>query len=225
MSLHQTAGHFVKLVVEHRRAVIERAGDPERHEDGLVAMLLDATARYREELTEERLLGWHSWLFPEGRSGLRRIRAGAWRTGPVQVVSGPVGRERVHFEGPEPERVPGEMSAFLDWFNSPPETDGVIRAGMAHLWFVAVPPFEDGNGRIARALTDMALARSQQSPMRLYSVSHRILRERDAYYRALENATRGPATSPPGSAGSPSASAGPWTTPWRRCPWRSRTPP
>ena len=143
----------------------------------------------------------------------------------MQVVSGPVGRERVHFEGPEPERVPGEMSAFLDWFNSPPETDGVIRAGMAHLWFVAVPPFEDGNGRIARALTDMALARSQQSPMRLYSVSHRILRERDAYYRALENATRGPATSPPGSAGSPSASAGPWTTPWRRCPWRSRTPP
>ena len=115
--------------------------------------------------------------------------AGAWRTGPVQVVSGHVGRERVHFEGPEPGRVPGEMSAFLDWFNSPPETDGVLRAGMAHLWFVAVHPLEDGNGRIARALTDMALARSQQSPMRLYSVSHRILRERNAYCRALENAT------------------------------------
>ena len=191
MSLHQTAGHFVKLVVERRRAVIERAGDPELHEDGLVGMLLDATARYREELTEERLLGWHSWLFPQGRSGLRRVRAGAWRTGPAWVVSGHVGRERVHFEGPEPGRVPGEMSAFLEWFNRPPETDGVLRAATAQLWLAAVHPFEDGNGRIARALTDMALARSQQSPTRLYSMSHRILRERNAYYRTLENATRG----------------------------------
>ena len=109
----------------------------------------------------------------------------------MQVVSGHVGRERVHFEGPEPERVPGEMSAFLEWFNSPPETDGVIRAATAHLWFVAVHPFQDGNGRIAQAITDMALAQSQSSPMRLYSVSHRILRERDAYYHALENATKG----------------------------------
>ena len=150
---------------------------------------LDATARYREELTEERLLGWHSWLFPNSIHLDQPVRAGAWRTGPAQVVSGHVGRERVHFEGPEPERVPGEMSAFLEWFNSPPETDGVIRAATAHLWFAAVHPFEDGNGRIARAITGMALARSQSSPMRLYSVSHRILRERDAYYHALENAT------------------------------------
>ena len=156
--------------------------------EGIVSIMVDATARYWEGLTEERLLGWHSWLFPQGRSGLRRVRAGAWRTGPVQVVSGHVGRERVHFEGPDPERVPGEMSAFLEWFNSPPETDGVLRAATAHLWFAAVHPFEDGNGRIARAITDMALARSQSSPMRLYSVSHRILRERDAYYRTLENA-------------------------------------
>ena len=185
MSLHQTAGHCVKLVLERRRAVIERAGDPERHEDGL-----DATARYREELTEERLLGWHSWLFPNSIHLDQPVRAGAWRTGPVQVVSGHVGRERVHFEGPEPERVPAEMSAFLEWFNRPPETDGVIRAATAHLWFAAVHPFEDGNGRIARAITDMAPARSQQSPTRLYSMSHRILRERDAYYRALGNATR-----------------------------------
>ena len=117
--------------------------------------------------------------------------AGAWRTGPVQVVSGPVGRERVHFEGPEPERGPGEMSAFLDWFNRAPETDGVLQAGAAHLWFAAVHPFEDGNGRIARAITDMALARSQGSPTRLHSMSRRILRERDAYYRALESASRG----------------------------------
>ncbi len=172
MSLHQTAGHCVKLVLERRRAVIERAGDPERHEDGL-----DATARYREELTEERLLGWHSWLFPNSIHLDQPGRAGAWRTGPTRVLP-----------GPDPERVPGEMSAFLEWFNSPPETDGVIRAATAHLWFSAVHPLEDGNGRIARAITDMALARSQSSPMRLYSVSHRILRERDAYYRALENA-------------------------------------
>ena len=159
--------------------------------EGIVSIMVDATARYWEGLTEERLLGWRSWLFPQGRSGLRRVRAGAWRTGPVQVVSGHVGRERVHFEGPEPGRVPGEMGAFLEWFNSPPETDGVLRAATAQLWFSAVHPFEDGNGRIARAITDMALARSQSSPMRLYSVSHRILRERDAYYHALENATRG----------------------------------
>ena len=159
--------------------------------EGIVRIMVDATARYWEGLTEERLLGWHSWLFPTGRIGIQRVRAGAWRTGPVQVVSGHVGRERVHFEGPEPGRIPAEMRAFLEWFNRPPETDGVIRAATAHLWFAAVHPFEDGNGRIARALTDMALARSQSSPMRLYSVSHRIPRERDAYYRTLENATRG----------------------------------
>ena len=114
--------------------------------------------------------------------------AGAWRTGPVQVVSGHVGRERVHFEGPEPERGPGEMGAFLEWFNRDPETGGVIRAGTAQLWFAAVHAFEDGNGRIARAITDMALAQSQNSPMRLYSMSHRILRERRAHCRDLENA-------------------------------------
>ena len=158
--------------------------------EGIVRIMVDATARYWEGLTEERLLGRHSWLFPQGRNGLRRVRTGAWRTGPVQVVSGSVGRERVHFEGPEPERVPGEMRAFLEWFNRPPETDGAIQAGTAHLWFVAVHPLEDGNGRISRAITDIALAQSQNSPMRLYSVSHRILRERNAYCRALENATR-----------------------------------
>ena len=157
--------------------------------EGIVSIMVDATARYWEGLTEERLLGWRSWLFPQGRSGLQRIRAGAWRTGPARVVSGHVGRERVHFEGPEPERVPGEMSAFLEWFNRPPETDGVIRAATAHLWFAAVHPFQDGNGRIARAITDMALAQSQNSPMRLYSMSHQILQERNAYCRDLERAT------------------------------------
>ncbi len=156
--------------------------------EGIVSIMVDATARYWEGLTEERLLGWHSWLFPQGRNGLRGVRPGAWRTGPTRVVSGLMARERVHFEGPEPERVPGEMRAFLECFNSTPETDGVIRAATAHLWFAAVHPFEHGNGRIARAITDMALAQSQNSPTRLYSMSHRILRERDAYCRALENA-------------------------------------
>ncbi len=157
--------------------------------EGIVSIMVDATARYWEGLTEERLLGWHSWLFPQGRNGLRRVRAGAWRTGPERVVSGHVGRERVHFEGPEPGRVPGEMRAFLEWFNSPPETDGVIRAATAQLWFSAVHPFEDSNGQIARAITDMALAQSQNSPMRLYSMSHRILQERNTYCRDLERAT------------------------------------
>ena len=159
--------------------------------EGIVRIMVDATARYWEGLTEERLLGWHSWLFPTGRNGIQRVRTGVWRTGPASVVSGPVGRERVHFAGPEPGRIPAEMRAFLEWFNRPPETDGVIRAGTAHLWFVAMHSREDGNGRIAWAITDMALARSQSSPMRLYSMSHRILRERDAYCRALENDTRG----------------------------------
>ena len=156
--------------------------------EGIVRIMVDATARYREGLTEERLLGWHSWLFPQGRSGLRRVRPGAWRTGPARVVSGLLGRERVHFEGPEPERVPGEMRAFLEWFNSPPETDGVIRAATAQLWLAAVHPFEDGNSRIARAITDMALAQSQNSPMCLYSMSHQILQERNTYCRDLERA-------------------------------------
>ena len=156
-----------------------------------MAVLVDATARYAEELDEQRLLTWHSWLFPRGRSGLQPIRAGAWRTGPVQVVSGPAGRERTHFEGPESGRVPGEMRSFLDWFNSPPETDGALRAGIAHLRFAAIHPFPDGNGRIARALTGMALARSQQSPLHIHSMSQRILWERAGYYRALENATKG----------------------------------
>ena len=203
---------------------LERAGDPEQHEDGLVAMLLDATAGYREELTEERILGWHSWLFPNGMHGDQPVRAGAWRTGPTRVISGLMARERV-LPGPEPEQIPSEMRAFLEWFNSPPETDGVIRAGTAHLWFAAVHPFEDGNGRIARALSDMALARSNRAPRAstacLTGYSGRGTRT-TTHWRTPP---RGPATSPPGSAGSPGASAGPWTTPWRRCPRRRGTPP
>ena len=156
--------------------------------EGIVRIMVDATAGYREELTEERILGWHSCLFPNGIPRDQPVRAGAWRTGPTRVISGLMARERV-LPGPEPEQIPSEMRAFLEWFNSPPETDGVLRAATAQLWFSAVHPFEDGNGRIARAITDMALAQSQNSPMRLYSMSQRILQERNAYCRDIERAT------------------------------------
>ena len=157
----------------------------------IVEMTVDTTGSNDRPMTEERLFTWHSKLFPGGRSGLRKVEAGAWRTGPVEVVSGPVGRERVHLEAPEADRVPGEMEAFLDWFNTASGTDEVLRAGIAHLWFVTIHPFEDGNGRIARAITGRALAHSPGSPVRFYSMSDRIIRERANYYRALERAGRG----------------------------------
>ena len=139
-----------------------------------------------QTLTEERLLGWHAALFPTGRSGRRPITVGAWRTHPIQVVSGAIGQERVHFEGPQPSLVPGEMATFLEWLNGPPETSEVLRAALAHLWFVTIHPFDDGNGRIARAIADMCLARADNTPQRFYSMSAQIHRERNAYYRILE---------------------------------------
>ena len=136
----------------------------DRDVEGVVEMTLDATQHYDQPLTAERLYGWHSSLFPTGRSGMKRIRVGAWRdrdSDPMQVVSGPVGRERVHFEAPVAARLDAEMKTFLDWFEAPAETDAVLKAGLTHLWFVTIHPFEDGNGRIARAVADMALARSE----------------------------------------------------------------
>ena len=165
----------------------------DRNVDGVVEMMMDATSNYAQPLTAERLHGWHSSLFPAGQSGLRRITVGAWRddsTGPMQVVSGPMGRERVHYEAPPAARLDAEMGAFLVWFNAPAETDGVLRAGLAHLWFVTIHPFDDGNGRIARAVADMALARSEGSPQRFYSMSTQIMRERDDYYDILERTQR-----------------------------------
>jgi Fic family protein len=161
----------------------------DRHVEGVVEMMLDATRHYDQPLTEERLFAWHASLFPTGRSGLVKIRAGAWRDdsgGPMQVVSGPIGREHVHFEAPKAERVPREMSLFLDWFEGETAIDPVLRAGLAHLWFVTIHPFDDGNGRIARAIADMALARSEGSPQRFYSMSAQIRHERNAYYDILE---------------------------------------
>jgi Fic family protein len=165
----------------------------DRNVDGVVEMMLDATRNYDRPLTEQRLLGWHSSLFPmAGVSS--RIAAGAWRddrTGPMQVISGPVGRNRVHFEAPAATRLQAEMASFLEWFNAPSQADPVLKAGLAHLWFVTIHPFDDGNGRIARAIADMMLARSESSPQRFYSMSAQIRQERNDYYDILERTQKG----------------------------------
>jgi Fic family protein len=162
----------------------------DRNVEGVVEMMLDAAEKYADELNAERLFAWHAALFPTGRSGMTKIVVGAWRTeqsGPMQVVSGPLGRERVHYEAPVTDRLEHEMSAFLDWFNADANaTDPVMKAGIAHLWFVTIHPFEDGNGRIARAIANLALARSENSAQRFYSMSAQIRKERDAYYDILE---------------------------------------
>ena len=166
----------------------------DRHVEGVVEMMLDATRHYDQPLTAERLFAWHAALFPTGRSGMRKIRVGAWRDdsgGPMQVVSGPIGKERVYFEAPAAPRVAMEMTAFLDWFNLNSDLDPVVKAGLAHLWFVSIHPFDDGNGRIARAIADMALARSENSPQRFYSMSTQIRQERNAYYDIFEQTQKG----------------------------------
>ena len=166
----------------------------DRHVEGVVEMMLDATGHYADPLTEERLFAWHAALFPTGRSGMTRIAVGRWRDGksdPMQVVSGPISREKLHYEAPEARRVPGEMRAFLKWVNGPRAIDPVLAAGLAHLWFVTIHPFEDGNGRIARAIADMALARSENSSQRFYSMSAQIRLERNAYYDMLEKTQKG----------------------------------
>jgi Fic family protein len=166
----------------------------DRNVEGIVEMMLDATRHYDQPLTAERLFSWHASLFPTGRSGMSKIRVGAWRddsTGPMEVVSGPVGKEHVHFEAPAAARLDGEMKAFLDWFNRPPDIDEVLKAGLAHLWFVIIHPFDDGNGRVARAIADMVLARSENSPQRFYSMSAEIRQERGAYYDILEQTQKG----------------------------------
>ncbi len=162
--------------------------------EGIVEMMLDATRHYDQPLTVERLFSWHASLFPTGRSGMARIRTGVWRddsTGPMVVVSGPVGKEKVHFQGPAAERLDGEMQAFLEWFNGNAGIDPVLKAGLAHLWSVTIHPFDDGNGRIARAIADMELARSEKSSQRFYSMSAQIRQERGAYYDILEKTQKG----------------------------------
>ena len=161
----------------------------DRNVEGIVEMTLDATGKYDEPLTSERLFAWHAALFPTGRSGMRKITVGAWRddkTGPMQVVSGPIGRESVHYEAPNAGKLDKEMKAFSDWFNAN-GIDPVLKAGIAHLWFVTIHPFDDGNGRIARAIADMALARSEKSSQRFYSMSTQIKQEQSDYYKILES--------------------------------------
>jgi len=166
----------------------------DRNVEGVVEMMLDATRHYDKPLTRKRLFAWHAALFPGGHSGLSRIRVGGWRddrSGPMEVVSGPIGRERVHYEAPAAKRLETEMRTFLEWFNRAAEIDEVLKAAVAHLWFVTVHPFDDGNGRIARAIADMTLARSEGSPRRFYSMSAQIRQERNAYYTMLERTQRG----------------------------------
>ena len=161
----------------------------DRHIEGVVEMVIDATANCHAPVSRERLFGWHAALFPTGYSGLSKIKVGGWRddvSGPMQVVSGPIGRQKVHFEAPPADRLETETGRFLDWVNSASNEPPLLKAGLGHLWFVTLHPFDDGNGRIARAIGDLLLARADGSPQRFYSLSAQIQRERKAYYDILE---------------------------------------
>ncbi len=176
-----------------RRMGLEKAGTrpADRLVEGVVEMMLDATQRYASRLTEERIFGWHAALFPTGHSGMRKITTGAWRTGPMEVVSGPEGKQKVHFEAPPAELVEPEMKKFLSWYEDGSRTtEPLIKAGLAHLYFVTIHPLEDGNGRITRAITEMSLARLENSAQRFYSMSSQILDERKGYYEILESTQR-----------------------------------
>lgn len=176
-----------------RRLGIEIAGAlaAERNIDGIVEMMLDATQRYETPLTDERLFDWHAALFPTGRSGMYKIKTAVWRDDVMQVTSGPMGKEIVHFEAPPASKVPSEMNVFLNWIEKYSAIDEVLKAGLAHLWFVTIHPFDDGNGRIARAITDMLLARADKSSQRFYSMSAQIQSDRNKYYDILESTQKG----------------------------------
>jgi Fic family protein len=184
-----------------RSSIAERLGmdagglpAADRNVEGVVDMMIDATKNFAEPLTKERLFGWHAALFPAGRSGMHKITVGTWRTdkkGPMQVTSGAIGHEKVHYQAPAAVLLEDEMKAFLDWYNAKEDIDPVIKAAQAHLWFVTIHPFDDGNGRIARAITDMSLARAESSAQRFYSMSAQIRLERHAYYAILEQTQKG----------------------------------
>ncbi|MDR1305008.1 MAG: Fic family protein [Verrucomicrobiales bacterium] len=179
-----------------RRLGLPTAGlpTPSHHIDNVVAIMLDATREYLKPLTKQRLFGWHASLFPGSYSGLNQIAVGKWRKdtkGPMQVVSGSMGKERIHFQAIDAERLPGEMDKFLTWFNKDPKLDPMLKSGLAHLWFVTIHPFEDGNGRIARAIGDLQLCRADETDKRFYSLSTQIQKERGDYYKILELTQRG----------------------------------
>lgn len=175
-----------------RRLGMDMAGlvASSRDTDAVVEMMLDATQHYEQPLTRERLFGWHSCLFPTGYSGLYKVDVGTYRQHPVQGVSGAIGHEKLHYEAPAAESIPDEMEAFLRWVNAP-QGDGLIKSAIAHLWFVTLHPFDDGNGRIARAISDMLLCQSDKTPFRFYSMSNQIVAERSEYYTVLERTQKG----------------------------------
>ena len=210
-----------------RKLGLDVAGLPKpgREVEGIVEMMLDATQNFDQPLTAERFHGWHAALFPTGRSGMHRITVGAWRgddSGPMQVVSGPMGKERVHFQAPDAERLDGEMERFLEWFNRPSDIDPVLKAAVAHLWFVTIHPFDDGNGRIARAIADMALSRADGSKDRFYSMSSGIEAERKNTTSSSNPPSVDRSTSRPGWRGSSAVSTAPSMRP-TRCSLRCST--
>lgn len=175
-----------------RRLGIQTAGlvSSERNIDAVVEMMIDATANYKNPLTAERLFSWQACLFPTGYSGMYKIDVGKFRTNPMQVISGGIGHEKIHYEAPLPDKVPAEMDKFLDWFNSS-IGDELLKSAIAHLWFVTIHPFDDGNGRIARTISDMILCRSDKTHMRFYSMSNQIMNDKNTYYEVLERTQKG----------------------------------
>lgn len=190
LNIEQVRSSLAKRLGIH----LENSVYSERNVDGIVDVLINATQNYNTVLTKERLFDWHFSLFPTGRSGMYEIEIGSWRkdtTGPMQVVSGAMGKEKVHFEAPTSELIENEIELFLNWFNSKAKIEPVIKAAIAHLWFITIHPFEDGNGRISRVITDMLLARADGVPHRYYSMSSQIRLERKAYYNILEKVQQG----------------------------------
>lgn len=197
---HEIEGEFLDAE-QVRSSIAKRMGievvglvPSDRHIEGVIEMMLDATQNYRVKLTKERLCNWHAALFPTGRSGMVPITVADWRkddTGPMQVVSGAMGMERVHFEAPASARLEQEMHDFMSWLNHPAEVDSLLKAAIAHIWFITIHPFDDGNGRIARAITDMMLAKSDASAQRFYSMSGQIRLDRKMYYKVLESTQKG----------------------------------
>lgn len=181
-------------IAHHLGMDVSGLPESDRYVDGVVEVMLDATENFMQPLTEERLFGWHSALFPTGRSGMYKITVGGWRQdegGPMQVISGAMGKEKVHYEAPDSKLIPNEMSKFLEWINTDHQIDPVLKAGVAHLWFVTIHPFDDGNGRTARTIADMFLARADEIPHRFYSMSAEIRRQRKQYYEILEKTQKG----------------------------------
>lgn len=180
-------------VARHLGIEIEGLPEADRYVDGVVQVMIDATQNFMTPLTEERLFNWHAALFPTGRSGAYKITVADWRQGsePMQVISGAMGKEKIHYEAPHSDNVPYMMKQFLDWTNDDRKIDPVLKAAIAHLWFVTIHPFDDGNGRISRTITDLLLARADEMPHRFYSMSAEIRKQRKAYYDILEKTQKG----------------------------------